>query len=560
MSDSSLLGLFQSRTRAELVAATARALRASLGARAAYVVMTHGEHALEMVAIDGDPQGLAPVGSLLREGAEHAALRESGPVALGTSPRPLTGARTARFALQAPLAGHGVAVAVLDHAPSTAELEAAGSVGAAAAAALRNQRAQEESRALMRRISALLELQRALASGVVEDSFSAFASRLGREVPFELAWVAAFGSAPYERAEVLAVHGEEPGPPRLGSLGALPGDPLGAVLRDEKARAGSMTFVAGEDAARLTAWARSGVILPLVAHDAIVGVLVLVSSMPNLASGLLLPDASWLLSAIAEPLAMAVQNAGLQGRLRTATRDWQATFDAMDAMVLVVEDSGAIRRANWACARRVSSTPTSLVGRELSTLFPGQVLPTIASPRSTLVGPRGEPLRASAVALPGGGAVVIIQESRHSTGASSTMPALRRVPTGSTAVRGRVLIVDDEPNILRAVSRTLARTHEVITASDGDDALDLVRREPRGFDAIVTDVLMPRMGGVELYRAIERELPQLAERVMFMTGGVFANDVELFLRAESKRVLRKPFDPDLLRRLVDERVALSRVA
>ena len=77
---------------------------------------------------------------------------------------------------------------------------------------------------------------------------------------------------------------------------------------------------------------------------------------------------------------------------------------------------------------------------------------------------------------------------------------------------------------------------------------------------MVTDVLMPRMGGVELYRAIEREFPLLAERVLFMTGGVFANDVELFLRSESKRVLRKPFDPDLLRRLVDERVALSRVA
>jgi CheY-like chemotaxis protein len=123
-----------------------------------------------------------------------------------------------------------------------------------------------------------------------------------------------------------------------------------------------------------------------------------------------------------------------------------------------------------------------------------------------------------------------------------------------------VLIVDDEPNILRAVSRTIARSHEVVTANDGDDALDLIRRDPRGFDAVMTDVQMPRMSGVELYRALEREFPALADRVLFMTGGVFAAEVEMFLRGLTRRVLRKPFDPDLLRRLVDERVALSRVA
>ncbi|MGZ3478365.1 MAG: response regulator, partial [Polyangiales bacterium] len=75
-----------------------------------------------------------------------------------------------------------------------------------------------------------------------------------------------------------------------------------------------------------------------------------------------------------------------------------------------------------------------------------------------------------------------------------------------------------------------------------------------------TDVQMPRMNGVDLYRAVEREFPSVAERVLFMTGGVFAAEVEQFLRGVKHRVLRKPFDPDLLRRTIDERVALSRVA
>ena len=71
---------------------------------------------------------------------------------------------------------------------------------------------------------------------------------------------------------------------------------------------------------------------------------------------------------------------------------------------------------------------------------------------------------------------------------------------------------------------------------------------------------MTRVGGVELYRKIEGEFPGLAERVLFMTGGVFGADIEQFLRGLGRRVLRKPFDPDLLRRAVDERVNLSCVA
>lgn len=566
MSDLPLLGLLEAKTRAELALATARALRSATHARTAYVAMLHGEHALEVLAIDGEASGVAPVGSLLRDGSEHGALGREG--AHAVTERALAGARIAHHGVVVPIDGHGVAVAITDRAPARTTLEAANAVGAATLVALRHLRANDETRALMRRLQALLELQRTLGSGVLEDAFPSFATRLGAEVPFELAWVAAIqhgqaqGASRSDSLEILASHGEDAATFKPGIVRPVrsdePSDALGAALRDAKARAGAPTFLASHDAARIAAWARSGTIVPLVAHDAIVGVLCLLSGA---APSALPADSTWLLAAVAEPLAMAVQNANLVGRLRSAMRDWQATFDAMDAMVLVADDAGSVRRANWALARRLGSTPNALVGREVGALFPGQALPTVATARSPLVGPRGEPLRASAVALPGGGTVVVIQEARTSSGASSTMPALRRYGTGpQNGLRGRVLIVDDEPNILRAVSRTIARSHEVVTATDGDEALELIRRDPRGFDAVMTDVQMPRMSGVELYRAIERDFPELTERVLFMTGGVFAAEVEAFLRSVAHRVLRKPFDPDLLRRLVDERVALSRVA
>jgi CheY-like chemotaxis protein len=204
----------------------------------------------------------------------------------------------------------------------------------------------------------------------------------------------------------------------------------------------------------------------------------------------------------------------------------------------------------------------------VASLFPNQTLPVpkagVATPmRESIVGPRGEPLRASVVAFAEGGFVCVLHDVQIATGQSApSYAALRRLSTPNTpvAARGRVLVVDDEPSILRAVSRTIGRSHEITTATDGDEALALIRASNGAFDAIITDVQMARIGGIDLYRTIERDHPKLAERFVFMTGGVFPAETEVFLRGLGARVLRKPFDPDLLRRVIDERVALSRVA
>src|SRR5262249_5478397 len=121
----------------------------------------------------------------------------------------------------------------------------------------------------------------------------------------------------------------------------------------------------------------------------------------------------------------------------------------------------------------------ALVDRPVDSLFPGQTMPTPSDvPRTDLVGPRGEPFRASAVALPGGGFVIVVHEQNPSAPPrSQSYSALRKISTGQQILlaRGRVLVVDDEPTILRAVARTLARYHEVVTASDGDEAFEILR-------------------------------------------------------------------------------------
>jgi CheY-like chemotaxis protein/PAS domain-containing protein len=533
--------LLDARSVRDAAQAAVRILRAAVDAPAAWLALPRQDDParLEVCARTGD--GAPELGTVVESGASADL-----------------------FAL--PVGDRAIAFARVERAPSAETLASLRFLGATIAAALQHVHAVEEARALTRRLQALLDLQRALASGLLEDAFAGFATRLVDEVEFDLAWLGVLGGSrrddPDELA-IFAVHGDAPDGPRPGTFLRLADSPLSPVLQSAKARSAGPAFLGGAEAHAVAPWARSAAIVPLVVHDALVGALVVVARGAHLSRGALLPETGWLLSAVAEPLAMAVQNAELVGRLRSAMRDWQTTFDVMDSMVMIVDDGGVVRRANWALARRLRTSPSALTGRAAFGLFPGQALPTPGDGgRTGLIGPAGEALRASAVALPGGGTVVVIHDAKGAAppAPSQSYAALRRISTGSQGVRGRVLIVDDEPSILRAVSRTLARSHDVVTATDGDEALALVRKEPLGFDAVMTDVQMPRLNGVDFFKALEREFPAVADRVLFMTGGVFGAEIEAFLRGLKSRVLRKPFDPEILRRRIDERVALSRVA
>jgi CheY-like chemotaxis protein len=84
------------------------------------------------------------------------------------------------------------------------------------------------------------------------------------------------------------------------------------------------------------------------------------------------------------------------------------------------------------------------------------------------------------------------------------------------AVGCRVLVVDDEPDIRLALTRVLEKVgYSVTTATDGVKGLELLRTA--GADILVTDMVMPRMNGVELIRTASREMPHL--RIAAISGG-----------------------------------------
>jgi CheY-like chemotaxis protein len=119
----------------------------------------------------------------------------------------------------------------------------------------------------------------------------------------------------------------------------------------------------------------------------------------------------------------------------------------------------------------------------------------------------------------------------------------------------RVLVVDDEPLVGRAVKRVLTGQSEVVTAGGGSEALALLRDPRQGYLVILCDLMMPDMAGPEFRAALLSIRPDLAGRLIFITGGAYTPEMERFLEESDCPHILKPFDVPALRGLIAERLA-----
>jgi CheY-like chemotaxis protein len=123
----------------------------------------------------------------------------------------------------------------------------------------------------------------------------------------------------------------------------------------------------------------------------------------------------------------------------------------------------------------------------------------------------------------------------------------------AVATARRVLIVDDEQQLVRFSKRCLAGRCEAVGVTDPREALALLA-EGAEFDLILCDVMMPRLSGIDLFDQVTAARPELAGRFVFMSGGAFTPRAHEFMGAEGRSRLDKPFTPGQLRALVDERL------
>ena len=108
----------------------------------------------------------------------------------------------------------------------------------------------------------------------------------------------------------------------------------------------------------------------------------------------------------------------------------------------------------------------------------------------------------------------------------------------------RLLIVDDEPLLRRVLCRVL-RHWQVTEAESAWEAIGLLE-EGGSFDLILCDLGMSDGTGMDLDAYIRSTRPDLASRMVFMTGGAFTEPMRRFMRSHKGPILRKPLDPDLL--------------
>lgn len=119
----------------------------------------------------------------------------------------------------------------------------------------------------------------------------------------------------------------------------------------------------------------------------------------------------------------------------------------------------------------------------------------------------------------------------------------------------RVLIVDDEAQMRGLLEDLLEGDYQVLTASNGAEALQLLQQD--GAELIITDLVMPKMNGIDLVMAVRKQYPALKIIAISGGGGITGRFDYLPVAnlVGAARVIRKPFDLAEMRTAVREVLA-----
>jgi two-component system, cell cycle response regulator CpdR len=121
----------------------------------------------------------------------------------------------------------------------------------------------------------------------------------------------------------------------------------------------------------------------------------------------------------------------------------------------------------------------------------------------------------------------------------------------------RVLIVDDEDSMRMLVARAIAMDgHEIVTATDGAEALEILGSEQGIFDLLLTDIQMPVMDGIALALAAVRDFPDLT--ILLMTGFADQRERASGLNAIAHDIVTKPFSVADIRTAVADALSARR--
>ena len=153
-----------------------------------------------------------------------------------------------------------------------------------------------------------------------------------------------------------------------------------------------------------------------------------------------------------------------------------------------------------------------------------------------------------------GGQIEVESTPGRGTCVSVLLPAAPQSATGpqpgkatvATARRGSILLVDDEPLIVKLLAKILETEHDVTIESSAEAALARFRAGQR-FDAIVCDSMMPQVTGMDLHDALLEIAPDQARAMLFLTGGAFTPRARAFVERHADDTMDKPVDSKALK-------------
>lgn len=125
------------------------------------------------------------------------------------------------------------------------------------------------------------------------------------------------------------------------------------------------------------------------------------------------------------------------------------------------------------------------------------------------------------------------------TGRTVSAPPCPQPAVAPATPRARILIIDDELELLRAYQRLLSPYHDVVVADSGTRGMEILSRDDR-FDVILCDLMMPGVDGVSVYQYLAQERAQLCARLLFWSGGAFTERARTFLARHEPPCLEKP--------------------
>jgi len=109
--------------------------------------------------------------------------------------------------------------------------------------------------------------------------------------------------------------------------------------------------------------------------------------------------------------------------------------------------------------------------------------------------------------------------------------------------RPRILIVEDDQDLLRMMQRMLGAIADVVTATDGEQALSTLRTGPAP-DLLITDWMMPKKDGLTLVKEMKQDERLKGIPVVILTAKTGPRDVIAGINSGARHYLTKPFKPD----------------